>query len=403
MPLQIEPWTKKTARLSAAARGAYLDLLLAYWCGEVLPANDDDALMRLARCTEKEWSAVGEKVKAYFDRNGDRLTQQRADEELASAKQRYEQKANAGKAGARAKREQKPSKPVAEPQQEPKRTPTHLEQSPNGDNHPSGDSARKRAPRPKTIIPTDWQPNEKDKTHATDKGIDPARIPAVAEHFRDHHLAKRDTSADWSASWRTWVANEVRFAAANGNRGRQTGGNRQVRGDIVDLTARLKAEADLGGQDGAGRMGRGTGDVQPTEHDENPTGTSGSGGDEIIESDDAERMLWAAGGAETADQSPQPNPGGTGSPDAAVPAQADGISGGRGEARSENPTVIQHVVAGVGRDPTAAGTQHTETQTPPGSAYEGELEIPSTLRRTVPGASLYESYRSLTARPKDVA
>lgn len=131
MPVEIEPWLKKTARLSPAARGAYMDLLLAYWRGEALPADDDDALMRIARCTEKEWAPIRDKVLAYFKRDGDLLTQERADEEKAKAQQMYERKASSGKAGGLANAKQKASKTVAEPEAdplaEPKQTPTHLE------------------------------------------------------------------------------------------------------------------------------------------------------------------------------------------------------------------------------------------------------------------------------------
>lgn len=113
MPLEIEPWTKKTARLSAAARGAYMDLLLAYWRGEELPANDDDALMRLARCTETEWKAVWPKVRPFFFQDGDVLRQARADEEKAKANQNYETKASNGEAGGKASGKQRRSKKEA--------------------------------------------------------------------------------------------------------------------------------------------------------------------------------------------------------------------------------------------------------------------------------------------------
>jgi hypothetical protein len=38
-----------------------------------------------------------------------------------------------------------------------------------------------------------------------------------AEKFRDYHTGKNDTSADWSASWRTWTRNAMNFSKANGH------------------------------------------------------------------------------------------------------------------------------------------------------------------------------------------
>jgi len=85
MPLKIEPWTKKTARLSLAERGAYMDLLLAYWVGGPLPADDEDTLKRMARCTDKEWKQVRVKVLAFFTRDGDVAKQLYAQRELETA------------------------------------------------------------------------------------------------------------------------------------------------------------------------------------------------------------------------------------------------------------------------------------------------------------------------------
>jgi hypothetical protein len=41
--------------------------------------------------------------------------------------------------------------------------------------------------------------------YAVDKGWTSARAAGDFEKFRDWHLAKGNTYADWLAAWRTWV------------------------------------------------------------------------------------------------------------------------------------------------------------------------------------------------------
>lgn len=44
-------------------------------------------------------------------------------------------------------------------------------------------------------------------------GLDEKRITAETESFLDHHTAKGTLFSDWSAAWRTWIRNAVKFAA----------------------------------------------------------------------------------------------------------------------------------------------------------------------------------------------
>lgn len=58
--------------------------------------------------------------------------------------------------------------------------------------------------RSKTQYPVDFLPNDSGMAVAAAKGVDVAR---ELEKFRDYHLAKGSTMADWQAAWRTWVGN----------------------------------------------------------------------------------------------------------------------------------------------------------------------------------------------------
>jgi hypothetical protein len=93
---------------------------------------------------------------------------------------------------------------------------------------PAGEGARAKKgqqDRQRRIDPS-WQPSQRDCEYGIEKGIDPSAIDAVAEKFVDHHQAKGSTFADWSAAWRNWCRNEVKFAAERASR--QQSGSRSL-------------------------------------------------------------------------------------------------------------------------------------------------------------------------------
>lgn len=70
----------------------------------------------------------------------------------------------------------------------------------------------------KSRISADWQPDDTDFRYAEGRGHGPRWIAEQAERFRDHHVARATTCADWHAAWRTWVRNAEDFAARDGRR-----------------------------------------------------------------------------------------------------------------------------------------------------------------------------------------
>lgn len=75
--------------------------------------------------------------------------------------------------------------------------------------------AKKRKP---TAIADDFALDEKMRSFAVERYFDAREIQEMLGRFVDYHQAKGDESADWSASWRTWVRNQVEFAIKNGTR-----------------------------------------------------------------------------------------------------------------------------------------------------------------------------------------
>jgi hypothetical protein len=66
--------------------------------------------------------------------------------------------------------------------------------------------------RPQTPLPSNWAPDEPDIAYAKLKGYRDTWITDQAERFRDFHLQRATLSADWHASWRTWVQRAADFA-----------------------------------------------------------------------------------------------------------------------------------------------------------------------------------------------
>jgi hypothetical protein len=73
-----------------------------------------------------------------------------------------------------------------------------------------------RAPRSpakrKTQLPADFVPD----ASKLDRKFS---YESEAQRFRDHHQARGSTMADWSAAWRTWCHNALRFSKPNGANG----------------------------------------------------------------------------------------------------------------------------------------------------------------------------------------
>lgn len=81
-----------------------------------------------------------------------------------------------------------------------------------------GGGARARN-HPKTPLPENWTPDEKDRAYALGRHYSEAQIQAMAEGFSDHHRSHDSRMADWSAAWRTWVRNEPKFRGRGGQNG----------------------------------------------------------------------------------------------------------------------------------------------------------------------------------------
>ncbi|HEX5321476.1 MAG TPA: hypothetical protein VFW46_20125 [Stellaceae bacterium] len=98
----------------------------------------------------------------------------------------------------------------------------------------------------KARLPADWRPDLGDCRYAAERQHDRAWIADQAERFRDHHTARQTLSADWRASWRTWVRNAEEFAARDHRRPSGGAGGAAQSGGIAAAMHSVLSRRDVG-------------------------------------------------------------------------------------------------------------------------------------------------------------
>jgi uncharacterized protein YdaU (DUF1376 family) len=106
MPFYPADYLADTGHLTTLEHGAYFLLILHYWCNGGLP-SDESKLARIARLTASEWTTVRDTIADFFDGNWQHF---RIDAELATARERHEERARAGSKGGRASWNKRKSK-----------------------------------------------------------------------------------------------------------------------------------------------------------------------------------------------------------------------------------------------------------------------------------------------------
>jgi hypothetical protein len=70
----------------------------------------------------------------------------------------------------------------------------------------------KKAAKRKTPAPDHLPVTESMRTLAREKGYT-GDLDELTANFLDHHRAKGSLFIDWTAAWRTWLRNEIKFSA----------------------------------------------------------------------------------------------------------------------------------------------------------------------------------------------
>lgn len=61
-------------------------------------------------------------------------------------------------------------------------------------------------------LPDDWVLSLDDLQYALSRNFNETQARQMTEPFANHHRGRGNLMADWSAAWRTWVTNEIKFA-----------------------------------------------------------------------------------------------------------------------------------------------------------------------------------------------
>lgn len=149
MPLVIGDYLKRTSRLTTEQHGAYLLLLMSYWC-DGPPLDDDEELASITKLSLKDWKRHRPKIARFFEIVDGSWRHDRAEEELAIATERKARFSARGQAGAEARwskhRKKDPSgNATSIAQGEPDQCPAPSSREVEGSNKPSTLSRRQRA------------------------------------------------------------------------------------------------------------------------------------------------------------------------------------------------------------------------------------------------------------------
>jgi uncharacterized protein YdaU (DUF1376 family) len=103
MQLYVADYLGDTQHLSTEQHGAYLLLLMAMWrAGGMLP-DDDVKLARMVRLSPARWRKVRPEIITLFDSEDGQISQKRLRAEYEKAQEKSQKRADAGKAGGKAK------------------------------------------------------------------------------------------------------------------------------------------------------------------------------------------------------------------------------------------------------------------------------------------------------------
>lgn len=200
VPLYVVDYEADTSHLTIEEDGAYWRLLRLCWrtAGCSIP-NDREWIQRRLRVDDEAYErSVQPVIDEFFKIKAGRLYQARLLREWQLVNEKSKKRSEAGKKGGR------PPK-LLENNESNKSNAFDLLKQPE----PEPELNKKENIKRKTTMSENWHPNDKCIQYALDKGIE--RIEDETARFIDYHRSRGKPSADWDASWRTWIRNSVKY------------------------------------------------------------------------------------------------------------------------------------------------------------------------------------------------
>lgn len=202
VPLYVVDYEADTSHLTIEEDGAYWRLLRLCWRtpGCTIP-NSREWIQRRLRVDDATYDrCVQPVIDEFFKVRSKRLYQARLLKEWQLINEKSKKRSEAGKKGGRPRKS--------------------LENNENDESY-AFDLLKQPKPKPKpeldkkiiskkrTLIDHNWVPDEQCLQYAQQKGLE--GIEDETAKFIDYHAARGKPSADWAASWRTWVRNSIKY------------------------------------------------------------------------------------------------------------------------------------------------------------------------------------------------
>lgn len=211
LPLFTDAYIADTDHLTDVEHGRYLRLLILMWRSpQCRIPNDNEWIARRFKRTvdevEKDFRPI---IAEFIQTDGNWLFQKRLQKEWEYCQRK--RKAQSGNAKSRWGNKKQDAKPHAKVESLAM-PPTLPTPTPTDKTRPKGRVSAARKPRATpSRIPENFDLDEDRMMFAVQRGFEPSRARILFEAFSNHHRAKGTTMLDWSAAWRTWVLNEIKF------------------------------------------------------------------------------------------------------------------------------------------------------------------------------------------------
>ena len=258
----IADWNLGTAHLSLVEEAIYFRLINFYYDSEQpLPLETHTVFRRLRMASE---SVIAQQIiDEFFTKTDKGYIHERCDVLLKEYRKTAKNNRSNGAKGGRPRKDAaceetqpKPSGFPPETQQEPKHNPNQEPLTTNQEPETSlKDLVPQQAATPKkraTRLPDDWRPGRDywEAAALINKSITQEWFVATAHKFKDYWIAKSGkdaTKADWLATWRNWVRNDLEY-----NRGKTNAKPKQLDNESTDwvgLAFGSPASGNTGEQD----------------------------------------------------------------------------------------------------------------------------------------------------------